>query len=237
MTDIRDVKLAEDPARNLAVLREFALGSGVSALGVCDAAAVRECFHPSLSENPRAAQMTRAISMAFHLSDAIMDGVANEPTPLYAMHYNRVNSFLDNAALALTSVIQESGFSAIPIAASQIVDKGSQRGHLNHKIVARAAGLGHIGRNNLLVVPGYGSRVRLVTVLTDSPLETTAPRDADCGSCRACVSACPVGAIGESSSDFSLAKCVEAISRFQRIMFVAKGICGVCVRACRGSRG
>jgi len=236
MNGVHRIKLSADPAANLELLREYALASGISSFGICDTAAIRDCFHPSLSENPAVAGMGRAISMAFHLSDAIMEGISMEPTPLYAMHYNRVNSFLDNCALAVATIIQNSGHSAIPVAASQIVDKGSQRGHLNHKVVARAAGLGHIGRNNLLVTPEFGSRVRLVTVLTNAPLDVTAAASSDCGSCRACISACPAGAIGESVSDFSLARCVEAISRFQRIMFVAKGICGVCVRAC-GGRG
>ena len=81
----------------------------------------------------------------------------------------------------MTSAIQDLGYQAIPIAASQIVDWKTQKAYLSHKHVARAAGLGWIGRNNLLVNEQFGSRIRLVTILTEIPLvtqyaTTTGPR-------------------------------------------------------------
>ena len=208
----------------------------MSKLGICEISGLKESFHPALLENPAFPEMKNAVSMAFHLSDAVLEGIFKEPTPLYAMHYNRVNSFLDDTALKITAILQNSGYNAMPIPASQIIDKSSQRGYLNHKIIGAAAGVGYIGRNNLLVAPEFGSRMRLVTVLTDAPLAVTPKLETSCGSCHACVSACPVGAIGETADDFMLPKCIEQISKYQRIMFVAKGICGICVKACRGKQ-
>jgi len=232
---IKDIVLSkENGPENFNLLENYALNAGMSIFRACDIAAVAEGFHPALLQNPATAKMKYAISMAFHLSDSILESIFTEPTPLYAMHYNRVNSFLDDAALKITAIIQNSGFEAMPVAASQIIDKASQKSYLNHKLVGKAAGTGYIGRNNLLVSPEFGSRMRLVTVLTDAPLAVTPPLAGDCGNCRACLAACPVGAIGESASDFRLPKCVEQISKFQRLMFVTKGICGICVKACRG---
>ena len=51
-----------------------------------------------------------------------------------------------------------------------MVDWQGQRGHISHKHIAVAAGLGWIGRNNLLVHPRHGGRLRLNTVLTDMEL-------------------------------------------------------------------
>ena len=82
-----------------------------------------------------------------------------------------MNFFLDRGALLVADRIQKSGFRSLAVAASQIVDWDKQRAHLSHKHVGRAAGLGWFGRNNLLVNPELGSRFRLVTVLTDMPLE------------------------------------------------------------------
>ncbi len=68
---------------------------------------------------------------------------------------------------------------------------------LEREIAARA-GLGFIGKNGLLIVPGVGSHVVLGEVLTDVALApTAAPVDpgADrCGTCTACLDACPTGA-------------------------------------------
>lgn len=233
---ITGITLGRDAEKNFEALELFAKNTGISVFKTCSLTGLFESFHPSLNENPATSKMSGAISMAFHLCDPILEGIFDRPTPHYAMHYNRVNSLLDDAALKISAIIQNSGFNAMPVPASQIIDKSSQRGYLNHKLIARAAGAGFIGRNNLLVTREFGSRVRLVTVLTDAPLPAGAPVENGCGECRRCVSACPAGAIGESPEEFNLAACVEQISRFQRLMFVAKGICGVCVRACEGRK-
>ncbi len=232
---INEIKSGNHGETNFEILESFAHTLGIAIFKTCAVKDIYESFHPALKENPFIERMKTAISMAFPLSRAVLESIFDRPTPLYAMHYNRANSLLDDAALKIAAIIQNSGFEAMPIPASQIIDKSSQRGYLNHKITAHAAGVGFIGRNNLLVTPRYGSRVRLVTVLTDAPLKLCAPIENACGECRACVSACPAGAIGETAENFQLARCVEKISEFQKLMFVGKGICGICVKACRGN--
>ncbi len=177
-----------------------------------------------------------AISVGYHLSDAIMDGVQDQPTPLYFQHYQRINILLDTIGLIVTTAIQNLGYQAMPIPASQLVDWQNQRGHLSHKHVARAAGLGWIGRNNLLVTEPFGARVRLVTILTNLPLGTDPPPSRDCGSCRDCLSACPVGAIHERQEDFDHHRCYEQLKVFSKTLRFSHHICGVCIRACRGNR-
>ena len=58
------------------------------------------------------------------------------------------------------------------------------------------AGLGCIGKNNMLVTRAYGPRVRLRAMLVEGALESTGPVDFDpCGACPApCLEACPQGA-------------------------------------------
>jgi epoxyqueuosine reductase QueG len=177
-----------------------------------------------------------AISVGFHLSDAILQGIENQPTPLYFHHYQRVNILLDTIGLIVTSAIQDLGHQAMPIPASQIIDWKNQRGHLSHKHVARAAGLGWIGRNNLLVNEQFGSRIRLVTILTDLPLVTDSPSIRDCGACRRCLSVCPAGAIKERQEDFDHLRCYEQLKTFSKTLHFSHHICGVCVKACRGGK-
>jgi epoxyqueuosine reductase QueG len=181
-------------------------------------------------------QFPYGISVGFHLSDAILEGIDREPTPLYFQHYQRVNILLDTIGLIMTSTIQGLGYRAMAIPASQIVDWKNQRGHLSHKHVAQAAGLGWIGRNNLLVNEQFGSRIRLVTILTDLPLTIDAPLRRDCGSCRECLSVCPAGAISERRTDFDHLRCYEQLRTFAKTLHFSHNICGICVKACKGPK-
>lgn len=59
---------------------------------------------------------------------------------------------------------------------------------------AARAGLGFVGKNGMLIVPGDGSFVLLGEVVTTVELDVGAPMAERCGSCRACLDACPTGA-------------------------------------------
>ena len=223
------------PAENTASLKKFCLDLGFSLFGAADIMSIRDGF---LLADRLKARFPRAVSLGKRLVDDILDDIEDKPTPLYFHHYRQINFFLDREALVVAAHIQDFGFGALPIAASQIVDWQKQLAHVSHKHIGLRAGLGWIGRDNLLVNGDFGSRFRLVTVLTDMPLETGAPLlPFGCGPCRACIAPCPAAAIKERPEDFDHRACFEKLDEFRRKHVVSQHICGVCVRACKGPKG
>ncbi|MCK5114790.1 MAG: tRNA epoxyqueuosine(34) reductase QueG [Phycisphaerae bacterium] len=68
---------------------------------------------------------------------------------------------------------------------------------LPERTLAVQSGLGWIGRNGMLIVPGLGNHVHLAEIVCNLPLQpdTAKPRPDGCGDCTACIAACPTGAI------------------------------------------
>ncbi len=228
--------ISKGPAGNLEALKDAAshLGLDMISSAVIDDE-LRETFHSALGE---AADLGYAVSIAIRLSAPVLETVVKAPTWTYYHHYRTVNFALDQAALFIAGECQRMGARALPIPASQILDWDRLKGHLSHREVAFRAGIGWQGRNNLLVTGPYGAQVRLVTVLTDLPLPDCSWKDEPgCGSCTACLSVCPVGAIKQDPSDFDLDKCSAQLRRFSKEEKLNTLICGLCVRACPGKGG
>src|SRR4051812_48639086 len=68
-------------------------------------------------------------------------------------------------------------------------------GPVLEKALARKAGIGWIGKHTNLIAREAGSYFFISEILPDLPLPVDEPVGAHCGTCSACIPACPTGAI------------------------------------------
>jgi epoxyqueuosine reductase len=99
-------------------------------------------------------------------------------------HYEDLRRGLDGIAAALTSAGHRA---EILIDDNRLVDRAA----------AVRAGVGWWGKNTMVLAPGLGPWMLLGSVVTDALLDITQPMARDCGTCDACLPACPTGALVE----------------------------------------
>ena len=114
--------------------------------------------------------------------------------PYFSRYYPASNASY-HAAKELSGWLEDNGHPAV----------------LTDRIPARCAAAragGWIGKHNLLILPDWGTRFVLQTILTDacSP-DTTTKRAQACEGCGACRAACPTGAF--ESGKYDVTRCIR----------------------------
>ena len=110
---------------------------------------------------PEAGRYDRAISIGIALPHAVVDQLPERKDRAVAIGYLThgyavVNNRLNETASRLAGLLQRMGHRALPVGAAQRVDKIRICGFFSHKMAARLAGLGWIGKNCLLITPDMG---------------------------------------------------------------------------------
>lgn len=182
------------------------------------------------------------LAIAIQLPISVFETITDKPTPVYSAIYKTANSILDELAFRTSVLLQNDGYYSLPIPASQILDSKNWYAAISHKAVARMAGLGWQGKNLLLITPQFGSKVRLVTVLTNAPLRADTPMKNRCGNCMMCRDSCPVQAIrGVNTTDhyknreeaLHFSRCVEKLTdEYAKLPDIGAPICGICIKVC-----
>lgn len=89
-------------------------------------------------------------------------------------------------------------------------------GPLVERAFAVRAGIGWIGRNQHLIIPGYGSFVALALLLLDQEIEPDHPPIPDqCGTCQRCVQACPAQILGKDP--FAAKHCISYLTQSKEV--------------------
>ena len=228
-----------------ATVAELAARLGADLYGVADLARVHgalELWGGDMVAYPR------SISVGVRLPNAIVDELPRNNHAAarnYALHaYAAINQRLDAIVSQLGSLLQREGQRAFPIASADVTFADRLYGTFSHKMGARLAGLGWIGKSCLLVTPEFGPRVRWATVLTDAPLTPTGSPLADgCGDCQQCVDICPphafTGRPFAEDEPRELRYDAHACERHleARKGEVGDGVCGLCLYVCPYGRG
>lgn len=215
-------------------LRNWMADNGVGLFAAADLA-----DHPTPGDQTGAG-FPAAVSFAVAMDPRIMAAIRNGPNRPYADEYARVNARIDRLSESLAEAVHGWGHRALPLAASARTDKTAVRGDFPHKTAATRAGLGWIGRHCQLITRPFGPWVRLGTVFTDLPLTPGKAVDRGfCGTCRACVEACPAGALTGTAwrPGISRGEILDVLAcdrwkktHYQR--FHGGHNCGICSSAC-----
>jgi epoxyqueuosine reductase QueG len=187
------------------------------------------------------------VSIGVALQPDIVSAITTGPTAEYFAEYRRANTLLDTLGRYCVRFLEKRGSRAIWSAATNAgIDSATLSTKLPHKTVATLAGLGWIGKCALLVTEKYGSAVRITTVLTDALLLCGVPVTVSgCGTCSACVDACPGKAPSGREwqpyilrdSFFDAFACRVTAGEFEKTrQGVSDSICGICIAACPWTR-
>ena len=216
---------------------------GADFFGIGDLSPAQEAIEKLWEKST--AKFPRAISFGITLPHEIVDQQPNRFSSNVALNYNHhayniINQRLDHIASRISSMIQKEGYRSLPIPATQeVIYNEELYGIFSHKMAARFAGLGWIGKCCLLVTSEVGPRVRWGSVLTDASLKANKkPMKDGCGDCQECVDICPTKAFtGEPFRQedpreirYNAHKCDKYLTKLEKTS--ALGVCGMCLYVC-----
>ena len=189
------------------------------------------------------------ISIGRKLDGRIVNGIYGGPTMEYYQHYRQMNEELALLTQAISEDLKKAGIETLrldPTVTTHELDTVYSENltvPVSHKMVATRAGLGWIGKSDLFISKAFGPRLRLVSILTNTPLECDAEpiEESRCGSCKICMDRCPAGAINGKLWDifvkrdefFDAFKCRQKCKEMgEMYLKMNVRVCGICVAVC-----
>jgi epoxyqueuosine reductase len=179
-------------------IKEFMKGIGADLVGIAKA----DCFENTPTRRGPSFIMPQARSIIV-VAQRMLIGCLESPSDMVTTIqgialYDELHMLTQKTARFL----EERGHRAAIVPGYSPVDMNKETKGLSGEVSLRhaavAAGLGGLGRNNLLITPEFGPRVRLCGVVTTAELAPDKPcSEGYCEDCEACISACPADALSE----------------------------------------
>ena len=190
-----------------------------------------------------------AVVIGKRLDNAVIDGIEDGPTPVYYELYQSTNDELNLTTAKMARFLRQNGIPCLQIKSTVSEEDipadfaNTLRVKFSHKMAATRAGLGWIGKTDLLVSERFGPRVRLATVLTNYRFEKLGVpiTQSRCGECELCVEMCPgkaaTGLLWDETLDrdefYNAFKCLDTCRKLSAGRLAKKvSLCGICVSVC-----
>ena len=190
-------------------LQEIALERGCAGIGVTTADPFEGLA--AVMESRRESGLASTLAFTYRNPAVSSDVRRSLPwaerivTVAYAYQPDAATAVADTATLRIARFADGDAYVGLRVALSAVAGCLAEHGHRvevladDSRLVDRAAafraGVGWWGKSSMVLVPGAGPWVLIGSVATDASLDVDAPMDRSCGSCIACIPACPTNAI------------------------------------------
>lgn len=197
---------------NTAAVKTMILEEGIDLVGIAYAGDLLLGYPP----RPATALMPRAKSVIVMAVAHSLGAVLSPDIKLWTRNKMQTSRLIDQTAEKVGRLLESEGYLALPVSADKPaelhkLDPETGRrlprtravGQLSLKHAAISAGMGVMGRSNLLLTPQFGPHQRLGAVVTEASLEpdTRLVEDLCPPGCSRCEQACPVGALSGGGYD------------------------------------
>ncbi|TFG03512.1 MAG: epoxyqueuosine reductase [Promethearchaeota archaeon] len=160
------------------------------------------------------------VILGLHINDIFLDAYYQDKKG----YFHFADSILETICCKLKDLLMKEGFT------SEII---TYNPGFYLKEISALAGIGSIGKNNLLITEEFGSQVRLRALTTTAPLVCGEPilESEYCKDCDLCMKACPADAFSEGT--YNREKCLSYnLSNLKKISDNIEIWCNVCIEAC-----
>lgn len=146
-----------------------------------------------------------------------LDGYVVPSFYTFGQDYHQVLKARINQAMSPFSVAYEVGIDNHPY---------------DERLAAVLAGIGFFGRNQLIIHPTLGTYHFLGIVFLDVPIQEERTHSVvdSCGTCEACIKACPAKAL--SIDGYDIHKCISAFNQSKRLLTLAEAQLNYCLFGC-----